>query len=218
MATILSIAKENLIPGLQDYKEVARYLGYQKLTAPDEIVQEMIKTCCSEMFAVISPKAVFDSFDLTAVHSEQTAETMQESKSLISFADVSFNSKALGINLRNCSTVYLMAATIGPQVDSLIRKAQMLDTVKASIFQATGAMFIEKTVDYVNEQIKNTAQTQGKNCKPRFSPGYGDVSLEIQKDFFRLLPCSKIGLTLMNTLIMAPEKSVTAFIGTYNQN
>ena len=49
--------------------------------------------------------------------------------------------------------------------------------------------------------------------RPRFSPGYGDVSLEVQKDFFRLLPCQRIGLTLMDTLIMSPEKSVTAFIG-----
>ena len=32
--------------------------------------------------------------------------------------------------------------------------------------------------------------------------------------FFRLLNCTqKIGLTLMDSFIMAPEKSITAFIG-----
>ena len=41
----------------------------------------------------------------------------------------------------------------------------------------------------------------------------GNVELSVQKEFFRLLPCTRIGLTLMDTLIMSPEKSVTAFIG-----
>ena len=202
MATIISIEKQQLTPTPEDFLEAARYLGYRKVSPPDSQVSALIKNCCEEMLKILTPKACFAAFDLTVANK-------------ISFANLQMESESLKINLRNCSQVYLMAATIGPQVDALIRKTQHFDSVKASVFQAVGAMFIEKTVDLVNEQIKNTAQSQGKNCKPRFSPGYGDVSLEIQKDFFRLLPCSKIGLTLMDTLIMAPEKSVTAFIGIY---
>jgi cobalamin-dependent methionine synthase I len=74
-------------------------------------------------------------------------------------------------------------------------------------------MFIEELVDLVNDEIKKIAEKQGLKTRPRYSPGFGDVPLEIQKDFFRLLPCTRIGLTLMDTLIMAPEKSVTAFCG-----
>ena len=39
-----------------------------------------------------------------------------------------------------------------------------------------------------NDEIKKIAASQGLKTKPRYSPGYGDVSLEVQKDFFRLLP------------------------------
>ena len=106
-----------------------------------------------------------------------------------------------------------MAATIGPQVDALIRKYTSLDSVYASILQATGAMYIEDVVDFVNKEIKKIAEAEGFSTRPRYSPGYGDVPLEMQKEFFRLLPCTRIGLTLMDTLIMAPEKSVTAFVG-----
>ena len=50
--------------------------------------------------------------------------------------------------------------------------------------------------------------------KPRFSPGFGDLSLENQKKIFSFLRCSQqIGLTLNDSLVMSPEKSVTAFIG-----
>ena len=71
-------------------------------------------------------------------------------------------------------------------------------------------------VDFLNEKINEEAVAAGKKARPRFSPGYGDVDLAVQKDFFRLLPCTRIGLTLMDTLIMSPEKSVTAFVGITN--
>ena len=85
----------------------------------------------------------------------------------------------------------------------------------AAVFQATGAMLIEEVVDFANNQIAQIEKNQNNSVRPRFSPGFGDVSLENQKHFFNLLPCSKIGLSLMDTLIMAPEKSVTAFVGIY---
>lgn len=50
--------------------------------------------------------------------------------------------------------------------------------------------------------------------KPRFSAGYGDLPLEVQKDIFRVLDCPrKIGLTLNDSLLMSPTKSVTAIVG-----
>ena len=57
-------------------------------------------------------------------------------------------------------------------------------------------------------------QAEGKFLKPRFSPGYGDLPLEMQRDIFRVLDCSrKIGLTLNESLLMSPSKSVTAIVG-----
>ena len=200
MPTIVSIQKTEIALTDEDFLEAARYLGYIKSNPPDEHVYNLIKIACAELFNVFTPKAVFDCFDLKI-----------EEK--ISFADVSINSASLGINLRNCRKVFLVAVTIGPQVDAFIRRTQALDSVKASILQAAGAMLAEKTIEFINAQIKDIAVSQNTKCKPRFSPGYGDVPLTIQKDFFRLLPCSKIGLSLMDTLIMSPEKSITAFIG-----
>ena len=57
-------------------------------------------------------------------------------------------------------------------------------------------------------------EAEGKNCKPRFSPGYGDLSITIQKDFLQALNADKtVGLSLSEGNLMIPEKSVTAFIG-----
>lgn len=185
-----------------DYSETARYLGYSKLNAPDSVIDGLIKECCFKMQEEISPKACFCDFQIKE----------SEKKGFVSFEDVEIESKDLENYFKNCKKVYLFAATIGPRVDLLIKKMQHLDSVKASIFQACGAMFVEKLVDLLNDEVKKIAAKENFSCKPRFSPGFGDVSLAVQKDFFRLLPCNKLGLTLMETLIMAPEKSVTGFI------
>ena len=50
--------------------------------------------------------------------------------------------------------------------------------------------------------------------RPRFSPGYGDLSLYVQRDIVRILDTyRKIGLTLSDSLLMIPQKSVTAIVG-----
>lgn len=196
-----------MTPTERDYSEIARYLGYQKVAVPDEQVSTLIKAAADEMLDVIQPQSVCEKFDLTVEYDEK------KDFGLVAFSDVTIKSKDLARNLRDCSQIVLFAATLGPQCDQLIRRAQVKDQVKAAVFQATGAMYIEKCVDLLNEKIKQDAEAQGKTTRPRFSPGYGDLSLDVQKSFFRLLPCQRIGLTLMDTLVMSPEKSVTAFVG-----
>ncbi len=203
-ATFLFPDKSDFSP---DMKETARYLGYSRFVSPDQDVSKLLEKAASEMAEVMKTQAVFEVFDLTMTSIPSTTE--------ISFADVMLQSRDLGNNLKDCKKVALLAATLGPQVDALIRRYSSLDPVYASILQATGAMFIEEVVDLVNDEIKKIAASQGRKTKPRYSPGFGDVPLEVQKDFFRLLPCTRIGLTLMDTLIMAPEKSVTAFVGLF---
>jgi len=48
----------------------------------------------------------------------------------------------------------------------------------------------------------------------RFSPGYRDLPLTLQREIFTLLePSRRIGLSLNASLLMSPSKSVTAIVG-----
>ena len=77
-------------------------------------------------------------------------------------------------------------------------------------FQAIGAERIESLCDAFCAE----REAEGLRLRPRFSPGYGDLPLELQRDLFRGLDCSrKIGLTLNESLLMSPSKSVTAIAG-----
>ncbi len=87
----------------------------------------------------------------------------------------------------------------------------MLD---AAIYQAAGAAYVEAVCDEVNLKIKEEAAARGLFCRPRFSPGYGDLSLQYQKDLFRVLDITRnIAVSLSDSCLMTPSKSVTALVG-----
>ncbi|MBR2795256.1 MAG: 5-methyltetrahydrofolate--homocysteine methyltransferase, partial [Solobacterium sp.] len=73
---------------------------------------------------------------------------------------------------------------------------------------------IECFADEVNEQLCKEAEDNGQSLRPRFSPGYGDLPLDLQKYFSQVLDMPKtIGVRLNDSLLMVPSKSITAFIG-----
>ena len=132
-------------------------------------------------------------------------------RTVCDFGCFSVHSDQLAKNLQGCSKVLLLAATAGVGIDRLIGKYGRLAPSKALLFQAIGAELVESVCDAFSEEYEKE-----HNCilRPRFSPGYGDLSLESQKDIFAVLePARKIGLTLNDSLLMSPSKSVTAFAG-----
>ena len=78
------------------------------------------------------------------------------------------------------------------------------------MMQAVGTERIEALCDRFFEDLK----TEYGRIKPRFSPGYADLSLNTQRYIFSLLDCPRrIGIFLNQSLLMSPSKSVTAFVG-----
>ena len=85
--------------------------------------------------------------------------------------------------------------------------------------QALKLLVRDRILEVVAPAVENFCQILGEaksgaRLRPRFSPGYGDLPLEMQKDIFSLLGCpSNVGITLNESLIMSPSKSVTAIVG-----
>lgn len=120
-------------------------------------------------------------------------------------------SQKLALNLSGCKSVIVFGATVGVEIDRLIAKYGRLSPSKALMLQAIGAERIEALCDAFCADI---AREPDMAPRPRFSPGYGDLPLAAQKDIFTVIDCGRrIGLTLNDSLLMSPSKSVTAFVG-----
>lgn len=167
-----------------DKKEILRYAGYKG--EADEVAAKLLDECLQECKGCFSYRVAYIVRPI-----EFFWETFGESKTAHAHLD-------------GCKEVALFAATVGLDIDRLVSKYAYVSTVKALFFQAIGAERIEALCE---EFCKGFG---GK----RFSAGYGDFPLEKQTEFFRLLDCSrKIGLTLNDSLLMSPTKSVTAAVG-----
>lgn len=181
--------------------ETYRYLGYGN-KIPDEKIISLVNECEEELIPFIAPRNIYDLFEIRRNFSG-TVET-----------DVmSISSKALSRNLTGCRAVFMVGATLGSRVDLLLQKYSRLSPGRALVIQALAAAAMEDYMDSVEESIRSTLE-KGEYLRPRFSPGYADLSLEYQKNIFAVLDLpKKIGATLMDNLVMAPSKTVTAFIG-----
>ncbi len=121
------------------------------------------------------------------------------------------HSRDLAVHLAGCKRVILFAATIGTQIDREIQKHTRLSPHRAYELQQEGTREIERFCDALCQEL---AKEQRATLRMRFSPGYGDLSLAVQRDVFRVLePARRIGLCLNDSCVMSPSKSVTAFVG-----
>lgn len=217
-------------------REIYRYLGFGR-QLPDSAVQERVEACLEELQPQLTLREVHRYFPLewesgkgdftgTAGKPEAAADrpsgaadrpstASSGTPGILRIEGMDIQSGALEKNLRGCSEVCLMAATIGFAPDRLAARASAAGQVsRAVMIQAAGAALIEAWCDQVNGIIRQEAAARGKYLRPRFSPGYGDFSLQHQEALFRILDVQKrIGVTLTEHLLMMPSKSVTALIG-----
>jgi hypothetical protein len=106
-----------------------------------------------------------------------------------------------------------MAATLGHEVDFILRRSQRLDMKQAVILDASASVVIETYLDQEEDFLRQEFLQQGKYLSTRFSPGYGDLPLSIQDIFLKILDTNrKIGVTVLNNGLMSPMKSITCIM------
>ena len=104
------------------------------------------------------------------------------------------------------------------QSKSLMRRISLTDMARAVVLQSCAAAMLEEYCDECQKKIAAELEEEHLYLRPRFSPGYGDFDICYQEPIVRMLNCAKtIGLTLTDSFMMTPTKSVTAVIGISTQ-
>ena len=117
-------------------------------------------------------------------------------------------------HLAGCDRMAVLCATLGAAVDREIRLTEHRSMLLALALDAAAGEAIEKVCDAAEAEIREAITQSGRFLTGRYSPGYGDLPLELQRDIFRALgPEKRIGVTLNGSLLMTPSKSVTAIAG-----
>ncbi|HHX62730.1 MAG TPA: hypothetical protein GX707_18750 [Epulopiscium sp.] len=186
-----------------DKLEVLRYLGHTNQDI-DSNTEQLLNECLIEINELMTKKFVYELFD------------MDKKENSISLRDtiLVMESKDISNHLAKSDKCVLMAASLGLQVDIKIAYYSRTDVTKSLILDAYASTAIEALCDEIEETIRKEACDHGYNITSRFSPGYGDLPITLQKPITQVLKTyPKMGLTVNESSIMLPRKSVTAIIG-----
>ncbi len=118
-------------------------------------------------------------------------------------------SEALKKNLAGCKEAFLLAVTLGMETERFLHRLSLLSPAKHFLADALASAYAEAAAELANQELaKNRSLTN------RFSPGYADLPLSLQPALLFALEANKyLHITIKDSFLMVPQKSITAIIG-----
>lgn len=180
--------------------EILLYLGYRGQEYSEQMAKQ-IKRCEKEVLATAKPRLIWRRLTVNGAYFSALALTGNDIWELLS----------------GCAEAALMAVTLGPEIDRLLAKNSISNMADAVIMDACASAAIENVANHFEEDLRKEVEKEGLYLSDRFSPGYGDLPLSVQKKLCMALDTErKIGLSLSPSMLMIPGKSVTAILGISN--
>ncbi|WP_296780321.1 vitamin B12 dependent-methionine synthase activation domain-containing protein [Ruminococcus sp.] len=169
---------------------------------PDQAVAELLDRAEKIVREKIHPKYVYIETDVTFTDEGVVLGAMS----------VPLTGEDIKRHLRGCNKAILMAATLTQEADKLIRQTAVTNMAKSLAIDCLCSAAVEQVCDRAEEEIFSRCDAPYRTW--RFSPGYGDFPLSLQKSFLLALNAQRrIGLTVTDSSLLIPSKSVTAIIG-----
>lgn len=190
------------------YSDVLGQLKFNKhLTGIDLSCEQRIKELIAESTILLEPKGFFETFKIVS--------KTDSSVELDTFGVI--ESSSIASLLENCSDVVMFVVTVGSKIYEKTKFfSENKNVFKALVFDAIGSVAVEQSADEINEIVTMQAKLEGLKTTRRFSAGYGDFSVEkYQPLILDALDADKLGVSLTDSGIMLPEKTVTALLGRF---
>lgn len=186
-----------------DRMEVLRYLGYRGHPASGDVMVE-IERAAREILQKATPRYICRTFDL-----ERKAEELW-----LAGTQFQLEGSAIAEHLASCDQCVLLAATLGYEIEVLLSRTQVAHMTQAIVMDCCASSAIESFCDQVETLERKSQEDKGHYLTGRFSPGYGDFPLSVQRKFCDILDTQrKIGLYVSQSGLLIPRKSVTAILG-----
>ena len=174
-------------------KDIFLYSGCRNCEDPK--LHALCNECLKELSQTLNLRAVY------------TEVEVQFDANVADFGFYKAESKSLKTFLAGCNKAYIFAATIGLGADRLINRYSTLSPSKAVITDGCATAAIECWCDYLCANVFSAPPQE------RFSPGYGDLPLDMQPHILSFLGANlNIGLSMTDSMLLTPTKSVTAIV------
>lgn len=121
--------------------------------------------------------------------------------------------KIVVTQFKNATSLALFVCTAGKKISEHSKQiANEGDTLLSYIFDVIGSVTVEKAMIKIQKKLEQKMKENELCISDRFSPGYCEWSVAEQKQLFSLLPGNFCGITLSDSFLMSPIKSVSGMI------
>ena len=185
-----------------DIREIYLLMGYGS-HIPDEGVRQLIQERLDELSHRLVPHYGYVLVD---------GNVPERGKLLLD--NQLFNPGAIISHAMKGAEKYaVFTATIGEEFDNFSRQLKAEDDIlRVFIADALGSVLAEATVTLLMTQLEVMADKEGMHISNNYSPGYCDWFLAEQKQLFSFFPESSTGITLTDSCLMLPVKSVSGIV------
>ncbi len=184
-----------------------RYLGYAGQEY-DPSLDGRIDAAIEHALAISEPKGVMRPFEVERIDEGENPCVHLKGTAL------ELPGHDIAEHLAGAQAAAVFAVTLGMSNERELRRLSLTDHLEQILFDAASVALVERAADAAEAEAVKWAAGQGLFCTWRYSPGYGDLPLEIQGAFLDLLDAPKrIGVCVSTSLLLVPTKSVTAIIG-----
>lgn len=184
-------------------EEVYAYLGYGD-SVPDSYMSDFINRLVEEALSVCRPRFGYRMV-IGAI----------ENKKEITLDGQLFTPESILVHcLKGSEWFLLMVASVGSELDRWMEeKRHGNDVMETFIADALGSAIVEAVVEWGLLYMEKLVTLRGLKISNSYSPGYCGWNVSEQQLFFSLLPDHFCGITLTDSSLMLPIKSVSALVG-----
>ena len=180
-----------------DIPEILRYLR----SMPEDSLINDINSVWGELSQKFAPAAAAAVFPL------------KRENGRLFCGELELPGQAISARMGGCDSCAILAVTLGFEVDRMIAALGHIDPYRAMIADACATAAVETLADQMTTLCRETFCSD-KKITYRFSPGYGDLPLDMQPKLLDMIDARRLlGLTVSKSMLLSPIKSVTAFIG-----
>lgn len=184
-------------------EEILRYLGYRGSEIPAH-TERLIEGCIVETLGLVSPRYVYRRYPVRE----------QEDGIFVEGCGILLTGEAVRGHLAGCRELYFICATVGTFVDKNIRLKMVMEPAAGVVLDSCGSVAVEQVVEAAEREIEAEVEAEGRHITWRFSPGYGDLPLNVQRQIVEeLYAYRRIGVGVSEDMLLVPSKSVTALVG-----
>ncbi len=186
-------------------EDIAELLGFSRDEVPDPF-PKLIKLALKEAPGLCKIRAGFKLFASVEIDSAQQKIVIED--------QAFYPGKTIFSQLKKATSIAIFTGTAGNDIS--FRSKQLADNgnqLLSYVIDVIGSLVAEKTVNKLTSELEKEFKTSELNISDPYSPGYCNWNISEQEKLFALLPGNFCGITLSESLLMHPLKSVSGFIG-----